>query len=106
MGRPISHTSLHTPHLVARAAARAERAILGQSLADIVPQLYDGVLAVEIGLVIGANGGLREIEIGEVRRATARMTVSLPIGVLAPGRIAPVLVDAITEVLNEVRAAA
>lgn len=106
MGRPISPNNHSTRYLIERAAARAERTILRQSLADIVPQIVDGVLDVEIGLAIGPNGGLREIEFGDVRRATNRLTVSLPVGWLAPGRIAPVLVDAMLNALGEIRAAA
>lgn len=106
MGRHINPNGLEARLRIERAAARAERKILSQSLTDIIAQLVDGVLDVEIGLAVGPNGGLREIEIGDVRRATNRLTVNLPVGWLAPGRIAPVLVDAITETLQEVRAPA
>lgn len=106
MGRHIAPNSLDTRLRIERAAARAERDILRQSLAEIVPRIVEGILDLEVGLTIGPNGGLREIEIGDVRRATTRLTVSLPVGWLAPGRIAPALVAAITETLNEARAAA
>ena len=87
-------------------ALHRERDILRQPLAEIVPRIVEGILDVEIGLTVGPNGGLGEIEIGTVRRANARLTVNLPVGCLAPGRIAPVLVDAMLETLGEIRAAA
>lgn len=106
MGRHINPNGFEARLRIERAAARAERKILSQSLADIIPQLIDGVLDVEIGLTVGPNGGLREVEIGDVRRATNRLTVNIPVGWLAPGRIAPVLVGAMLETLGEIRAAA
>lgn len=106
MGRPINPNSPSTRCLIERAAGRAERQILRQGLADIVPQIVNGALDVELGFELGANGGLREIEIGTIRWATARLVVSIPVENLATGRIAPLLVDAMVETLSEIRAAA
>ncbi len=106
MGRKLDPTSLHTTHMIARAAKRAERTILSQSLAEVIPRIHEDVLDIAIGLDVGPNGGLRRIEIGEVYYATVRMNVQAPISGLAPGRLAPMLVAAIEEVLEEVRAAA
>lgn len=106
MGRQLDPTSLHTAHMIARAARRAERTILRQSLAEIVPRIHEDVLDITIGLDVGSNGGLRGIEIGDVRYSTIRMNMQAPISRLAPGRLAPLLVGAIEEVLAEVRAAA
>lgn len=106
MGRHITPNSLRDQLVIRGAAARAERSILGQSLAEVIPQIHEDVLDIAIGLDVGPNGGLRRIEIGEVRTAGIRMNLQAPISRLAPGRLAPMLIAAIEEVLAEVRAAA
>jgi hypothetical protein len=106
MGRPINPNNLDTILRIERAAARAERSILARPLAEVIPIVREGTLDVEIGLTVGANGGLREIEIGDVRRAGVRLTVHVPVESLAPGRLAPLLAAAMSETLDEIRAAA
>lgn len=106
MGRHINPNGLDTKLRIQRAAARAERTILGKSLAEVIPQIHEEVLDIAIGLDVGPNGGLRKIEIGEVHYGAVRMNVQAPISRLAPGRLAPLLAEAIEEVLQEVRAAA